>query len=64
VSAATCSWCGAVADPPPPTWSLSTDERMAEGRPDGPTRGPEWLCEKCTRENIRNIEGKLDSAWW
>ncbi|MFL6238382.1 MAG: hypothetical protein ACJ735_02655 [Actinomycetes bacterium] len=53
-----------MADPPPATWSLSPTERGPEGRADGPTRGIEWLCEKCTRENIRGIEGRLDSEWW
>jgi hypothetical protein len=51
----TCARWGAT-DPSgvaPPTWSMQT------GR-----RGAEWLCEACTRENVRNIEGKLDSEWW
>jgi hypothetical protein len=21
-------------------------------------------CDRCVRENVRSIEGKLDSAWW
>ena len=53
MSAATCSLCGKVEDPPPPTWSLAPTER-----------GSEWLCEKCTRDNIRGIEGRLDADWW
>jgi hypothetical protein len=28
------------------------------------TKGMQWLCDRCTRENIRSIEGRLDSAWW
>jgi hypothetical protein len=24
----------------------------------------EWLCEQCSRQNVRSIEGRLDSAWW
>jgi hypothetical protein len=64
VSAATCSWCGAVEDPPPTTWSLAPTERATEGRADGPTKGIAWLCEKCTRDNLRSIEGRLDSDWW
>ena len=33
------------------------------------TRGVEngravWTCETCSREHLRSIEGKLDSAWW
>ena len=23
-----------------------------------------WTCERCSREHLRSIEGKLDSAWW
>jgi hypothetical protein len=50
-----CATCGAVAasDPPPLTWSAGIE------------RGRRlWACERCMRENIRSIEGKLDSAWW
>ena len=33
------------------------------------TRGTEngrvvWTCARCSREHLRSIEGKLDSAWW
>lgn len=48
-----CSVCGAVADAPPATWTVQA----------GP-RGRSWLCERCTRENLRSIEGRLDEAWW
>jgi len=24
----------------------------------------QWICERCTRDNVRSIEGKLDEAWW
>jgi hypothetical protein len=23
-----------------------------------------WSCEACSREHLRSIEGKLDTAWW
>jgi DNA-directed RNA polymerase subunit RPC12/RpoP len=23
-----------------------------------------WTCERCSREHLRSIEGKLDSSWW
>jgi hypothetical protein len=50
----TCAWCGATAgDGPPPTWTLQSS-----------ARGDEWLCERCTRDNLRAIEGRLDSTWW
>jgi len=49
----TCGVCGAVAEPVPATWSSQVSER-----------GRTWLCERCTRDNLRSIEGKLDEAWW
>ena len=49
----TCSGCGsAVPGNPPLTWSSA-----------GP-RGAIWLCERCTRENVRAIEAKLDEEHW
>ncbi len=49
-----CSACGATAAGPAPlTWSSAT----------GP-RGLRLVCDRCTRENLRSIEGKLDEAWW
>jgi hypothetical protein len=52
---ATCAVCGTAADgeAPPPTWSSQTS-----------ARGTTWLCERCTRDNLRSIEGRLDEAWW
>lgn len=50
---ATCSRCGTGVEQLPPTWSLEVTER-----------GAQWICERCTRENLRSIEGKLDQAWW
>ena len=23
-----------------------------------------WTCERCSREHLRSVEAKLDSAWW
>ena len=23
-----------------------------------------WTCDRCSREHLRSIEAKLDSAWW
>ena len=50
---ATCGVCGTVVDDLPATWSLQVSER-----------GQVWICERCTRDNLRSIEGKLDEAWW
>jgi primosomal protein N' len=49
----TCTVCGTVVAERPASWSLQVGER-----------GPQWLCEHCTRENLRAIEGKLYEAWW
>ena len=53
----TCSVCGTTVQDRPVTWSLQVGAR-------GPLRQSEWLCERCTRDNLRSIEGKLDEAWW
>jgi hypothetical protein len=50
-----CAWCGAVAEGEelPLTWVSSVE--------DGRTR---YYCERCARENLRSIEGRLDATWW
>lgn len=49
-----CAVCGRLApDGVPATWSMQRSGR-----------GPQVLCDTCTRDNIRSIEGKLDEAWW
>jgi hypothetical protein len=55
MSNATCSLCGQEADTeqPPLTWATSLEN------------GRKLLyCDSCARENVRGIEGKLDSTWW
>lgn len=52
---ATCSMCGqqAETEEAPLTWGTSVEN------------GRKLLyCDRCTRENVRNIEGKLDSVYW
>ena len=51
--AAACSWCGTVADPPPATWTVQTGPRAVE-----------YLCDRCTREQLRNIESSLPQEYW
>ena len=51
--AATCTSCGDRVAERPPTWSMQMSRR-----------GQQWLCDRCTRDNLRAIEGKLDEAWW
>ena len=54
-----CATCGAIpataeaADLARLTWSRGTEN----GR-------DVWTCDRCSREHLRSIEGKLDSAWW
>jgi hypothetical protein len=49
----TCAMCGRAEKEPPPTWTCQQTGR-----------GRMWLCEECTRQNVRSIEGRLDEAWW
>jgi len=48
-----CVWCGTTAAGPPVTWTIQSSER-----------GVEHLCERCTRDNVRKIEGSLPTDWW
>ena len=49
-----CSVCGTTVEGEPPLdWSSSS----------GP-RGRMLVCARCTRENVRSIEAKLDEEWW
>ncbi|MFF0623482.1 hypothetical protein [Streptomyces sp. NPDC004296] len=48
-----CARCGAVAEEPPPTWICSVEN--------GERR---YFCDRCARDNIRAIEGRLDSSRW
>ena len=49
-----CGLCGlTVTGSLPLTWSTETSaNRMT------------LLCDRCTRENLRAIEAKLEQAWW
>ncbi|WP_367320944.1 hypothetical protein [Streptomyces sp. HUAS ZL42] len=49
-----CARCGTRAEPPPPvTWTFSVENGIRH-----------YFCGTCSRENLRAIEGRLDSAWW
>ncbi|WP_159672852.1 hypothetical protein, partial [Streptomyces mexicanus] len=48
-----CARCGSRAAGPTPTWTCSVEN--------GARR---YFCDLCSRENLRAIEGRLDSAWW
>ncbi len=49
----TCSMCGTTTDELPMTWS----SEVRDGR-------TTYLCEACTRQHLRSIEGRLDQGWW
>jgi len=51
-----CNWCGHMAEDPPLTWSRQASRRVVGLE--------EWLCDRCTRDNLRAIEGKIDEPWW
>ena len=53
----TCARCGATAEELPLTWSASVERR-------GSHRRTVHHCDRCSRENVRSIEGRLDEAWW
>ena len=49
-----CAVCGTLAvDGVPASWTVQHSER-----------GLQVLCDACTRQNIRSIEGRLSEAWW
>ena len=50
----TCSYCGTQA---PAAEALSWTTAVERGR-------QQRFCVTCSRENLRAMEGKLDSEWW
>ncbi|MEU9911465.1 hypothetical protein [Streptomyces sp. NPDC051001] len=48
-----CARCGTTADGPRPTWICSVENGVRQ-----------YFCDTCSRDNLRAIEGRLDSAWW
>ncbi|MFI8203447.1 hypothetical protein [Streptomyces sp. NPDC085937] len=48
-----CARCGLRAAAPQPTWTLSVEDGIRLHH-----------CERCSRANLRAIEGRLDSPWW
>ncbi|WP_426562156.1 hypothetical protein ACPPVT_16605 [Angustibacter sp. McL0619] len=56
IDAVTCSACGATS-PKDGTWRLTWTSSVERGR-------TVRVCDRCSRDNLRSIEAKLDSAWW
>jgi hypothetical protein len=51
-----CATCGRILDDDSETrltWAFG----LEDGR-------QVWTCDVCSREHLRSIEAKLDSAWW
>ncbi|MFE1313412.1 hypothetical protein [Streptomyces sp. NPDC058755] len=49
-----CARCGTPADgSQPTTWTCSVENGIRQ-----------YFCDVCSRENLRAIEGRLDSSWW
>ena len=51
-----CATCGRMPDDESAarlTWARGTENGRVV-----------WTCERCSRQHLRSIEGKLDSAWW
>ncbi|MFI0515542.1 hypothetical protein ACH3Y9_38280 [Streptomyces sp. WSLK1-5] len=48
-----CARCGTRAEDLRPTWTFSVENGVRQ-----------YFCDTCSRENLRAIEGRLDSDWW
>jgi hypothetical protein len=46
----TCAWCGATAENTPLSWTLE----ITHGR-------SRYMCDRCSRENLAAIEGRLEA---
>jgi hypothetical protein len=53
MASVTCDFCGTTAPQLPLTWMTAVENRRTR-----------VFCERCSREHLRAIEGKLDSEWW
>jgi len=55
VTTYTCAYCDRVAsgETLPLTWVTSVENGRSL-----------VYCDRCAREHVRGIEGRLDSAWW
>jgi hypothetical protein len=45
-----CTWCGGTAEAAPLGWTVEFTRR-----------GPTYLCDTCSRENLCAIEGRLEN---
>jgi hypothetical protein len=51
----TCSFCGATEPGPnaPLTWTSAVENGRLK-----------LFCDRCSRDHLRAMEGKLDNEWW
>ncbi|RBM10892.1 hypothetical protein DI005_34965 [Prauserella sp. PE36] len=54
---AVCSVCGVHRDSAGPVDAMAWVRETEDGR----TR---WLCPRCARDHLRDIEGKLPAGYW
>ena len=55
-----CARCGVTATEVPLTWSTAREKRRGESGADRLVH----YCDRCSRDNVRAIEGRLDEDWW
>jgi hypothetical protein len=51
----TCAFCGETVDGPEPplSWTCAVEQGQRK-----------LFCDRCSREHLRSMEGKLDSEHW
>ena len=49
----TCAWCGTIAELLPLSWTASNERG-----------GLRYYCDRCSRQHVRSIEGRLDAEHW
>jgi hypothetical protein len=58
LAALVCATCGRHPDVGHEATALLTWSRDTSGA------AVSWTCDRCSREHLRSIEGKLDPVWW
>ena len=53
-----CASCGTTPAPEDEAMARLSWSKSVEGS------RTQWTCDRCSRDNIRSIESKLDGDWW